>query len=139
MAGGNAYGQAIIANDGSLLGSATYFKGDNNTIKALSSTDAGGTWRVLGSIATGPSNAHDIDNTYLLQLPSGRILAAFRNHDMGGKGNYTYYRITLSSSDDGGKSWEFLSQAAENPANPYPNSESCHFLHAPNLTYPQYF
>ena len=61
----------------------------------------------------GPSNANDIDNAYVLQLPSGRIICAFRNHSKDpSTGKYTYFRITLCYSDDKGKSWAFLSEPA---------------------------
>lgn len=59
----------------------------------------------------GPSDANDIDNPYVLQLPSGRIICAFRNHSKDpSTGKYTYFRITICYSDDKGKSWLFLSE-----------------------------
>jgi len=56
------------------------------------------------------------------QLPNGNIVASFRNHDKV-NGKYTFYRITVCGSSDGGKSWKFLSQAAEDPAGPNGNWE----------------
>jgi len=41
---------------------------------------------------------------------------AFRNHSKDSAGVYTYYRITICYSDDGGKTWQFLSEAASDPA-----------------------
>lgn len=52
-----------------------------------------------------------------------RILYAYRNHDrslnntLGVPDNYTFYRLTVSASDDGGESWAFLSHIDTRPAN----------------------
>lgn len=53
----------------------------------------------------------------------GRILYAYRNHDrslnntLGVPGNYTFYRLSVSASDDGGRSWAFLSNIDTRAAN----------------------
>lgn len=53
----------------------------------------------------------------------GRILYAYRNHDrslnntLGVPDNYTFYRLTVSASDDCGESWSFLSHIDTRPAN----------------------
>ena len=49
----------------------------------------------------------DINNPYVLQLTSGRILCAFGNHSKSDT-VYTHFRITLRYSDDSGVSWEYL-------------------------------
>lgn len=52
-----------------------------------------------------------------------RILYAYRNHDrdlnstLGVPDNYTFYRLTVSASDDGGRSWSFLSNIDTRAAN----------------------
>ncbi len=70
-------------------------------------------WQALGSVVSGPSNANDIDNPYILQLPSGKVLCAFRNHSKNpSTGAYTYFRITISVSSDQGKTWTYLSTAS---------------------------
>ncbi|KKY35866.1 putative glycoside hydrolase family 93 protein [Diaporthe ampelina] len=52
-----------------------------------------------------------------------RILYAYRNHDrslnstLGVPDNYTFYRLTVSASDDGGRSWAFLSHIDTRAAN----------------------
>lgn len=77
-------------------------------------------WQALGSVASGPSNANDIDNPYVLQLPSGKVLCAFRNHSKNViTGAYTYYRITVCVSSDQGKTWAYLSTTSSdsNPVN----------------------
>lgn len=72
--------------------------------------------KIQGDVARGPSNANDIDNPYILQLPSGRLIVAFRNHSKdSSNGSYTYFRITICYSDDLGKSWLFLSEPAAKP------------------------
>ena len=69
-----------------------------------------------GEVTRGASNANDIDNPYVNQLPSGQILCAFRNHSKDpSSGAYTYFRISVASSDDNGKTWSFLSQPGADP------------------------
>ena len=80
------------------------------------STGSGASWTALGEVTRGPSNANDIDNPYVLQLPSGRVLCAFRNHSKDpNTGAYTYFRITVTYSDDLGKTWKYLSTPASDP------------------------
>jgi hypothetical protein len=53
----------------------------------------------------------------------GRILYAYRNHDrslnntLNVPDNYTFYRLSVSASDDGGRSWSFLSHIDTRAAN----------------------
>lgn len=57
------------------------------------------------------------------QHHQGRILYAYRNHDrslnntLGVPDNYTFYRLSISASDDGGRSWAFLSNIDTRAAN----------------------
>jgi photosystem II stability/assembly factor-like uncharacterized protein len=51
----------------------------------------------------------------VLQIPGGRILCAFRNHDKNPAGGYSAYRITVCYSDDGGATWAYLSEPASDP------------------------
>jgi hypothetical protein len=39
----------------------------------------------------------------------------FRNHSKDQSGVYTFFRITISASDDNGASWHYLSQPASDP------------------------
>ena len=112
--GAGTYPRANRLSDGSLLGVYTKFTGGNNVITTTKSTDNGASWQDLGAVASGPSNANDIDNPYVLQLPTGRVLCAFRNHSKDpSSGAYTYFRITICYSDDNGKSWAYLSTASQ--------------------------
>ena len=116
--GGGTYPRATLLNDGSLLGAYTGFGGGNNVLTVVKSTNRGTTWSEIGTVATEPSDANDLDNPYPLQLPSGRLLIAFRNHDKVPGSNpaqYTYYRIVISYSDNGGASWAYLSTPAQDP------------------------
>ncbi|KAL1882892.1 hypothetical protein Daus18300_000530 [Diaporthe australafricana] len=53
----------------------------------------------------------------------GRLLYAYRNHDrspnntLGVPDNYTFYRLSVSASDDGGRTWALLSHIDTRAAN----------------------
>lgn len=109
----SSYPRANKLSDGSILGVYTAFLGGNNVITTVKSTDNGASWQALGTVTSGASSANDIDNPYVLQLPNGRVLCAFRNHSKNpNTGAYTYFRITVTSSDDKGKTWAYLSTPA---------------------------
>ena len=119
--GGGTYPRANTLSDpslpaGTIIGTYTAFQNGNNVLKTVMSTDRGASWQALGEVARGPSNANDIDNPYVLQLPSGRVLCAFRNHSKNpSTGAYTMFRITVTYSDDLGKSWKYLSTPSSDP------------------------
>ncbi|KAL8674356.1 MAG: hypothetical protein Q9168_001216 [Polycauliona sp. 1 TL-2023] len=116
--GAGTYPRAARLRDGSILGVYTAFQSGSNVLLAVRSTDNGATFTPLGEITRGPSASNDIDNAYLIQLPSPstRILCAFRNHSKDPTtGAYTFFRITITYSDDGGVSWRYLSQPASDP------------------------
>ena len=94
----------------------TAFQDGDNVLEIVMSTDHGTSWQAIGEVTRGPSNANDIDNPYVLQLPSGRVLCAYRNHSKDpNTGAYQYFRITVSYSDDLGKTWKYLSTPSSDP------------------------
>lgn len=101
---------------GSIIGVYTAFGDGDNILSVVMSTDNGSSWRAIGEVTRGPSNANDIDNPYVLQLPSGRVLCAFRNHSKDpNTGAYLVFRITVAYSDDLGKTWTNLSTPSSDP------------------------
>lgn len=71
----------------------------------------------------GGFNVSSSSSAGLNERHQGRILYAYRNHDrslnntLGVPDNYTFYRLTVSASDDGGQSWSFLSNIDTRAAN----------------------
>ena len=101
---------------GSIIGTYTAFQNGDNVLKIVMSTDGGASWKAVGEVTRGPSNANDIDNPFVLQIPSGRVLCAFRNHSKNPQtGAYLTFRITVTYSDDLGKTWKYLSTPSSDP------------------------
>ncbi|PVH79476.1 glycoside hydrolase family 93 protein [Cadophora sp. DSE1049] len=117
---GSAYPRANYLSNGNILAAYTAFPpGTNNQVLTLvTSSDNGLTWSRTGTAASKSIAAGTLDNPYPFQLPSGRILLAFRNHDIDSAGKFVYYRITLSYSDDLGANWKYLSDAMIVDASP---------------------
>lgn len=111
---------SIVYADGTsgLLGGYTDTSGSDKILRVVQSNNTGESWDVVGSVASGPSATEELDNPFPLQItPRGRVLYAYRNHDIdAATGDYTFYRITVSYSDDFGASWSFRSQVIERAA-----------------------
>lgn len=120
---GGTYPRATKLADGALFGAYTNTQGDNTTIVTVRSTDNGVTWERQGAVDTGAKATKDVDNPYVHTLPGGKLLCAFRNHDRASSTTYSYYRITICVSEDGGASWTYLSTPASDPAGPTGNWE----------------
>lgn len=116
---GGTYPRANFLSDGTLLGAYATTVEDNKQLVLVKSSDSGETWSLLGTAATRPTNASDLDNSYPLQLPGGRVLLAYRNHDKDPvSGDYTAFRIDISYSDNNGATWAYLSTPASMPGGP---------------------
>lgn len=105
-------------NDGSMIGGYDTHIDGQVKLKTTHSSDGGATWQTIGEVFSGDEAHYDIGNCMPLQLPNGRVLYAFRNHDRTGNDlHYTWFRISLSYSDDGGKSFKYLSTVDERAPN----------------------
>jgi hypothetical protein len=79
-------------------------------IAAARSGDGGKTWKVVGRVPvaprTDPSNYHE---PHVVELPSGRLVAAIRLQDAPGKplaaAGIPDFTVMQSESSDGGKTW----------------------------------
>ena len=112
------YIRVSFMNDGSLIGGYAAKDGSQKVLRVVRSTDGAATWQRIGEVFRGEEATHDLDNAMPLQLPSGRILYAYRNHDRTGTDwHYTWFRISVSYSDDGGKSFKYLSTVEEHAPN----------------------
>lgn len=120
---GGTYPRATKRADGSLFGAYTDTQGDNTTIQTVRSFDDGASWQLQGVVDTGLKATKDVDNPYVHELQDGKLLCAFRNHDRASPATFSYYRITICASEDGGASWKYLSTAASDPAGPTGNWE----------------
>jgi hypothetical protein len=127
-ADGGTYPRLCRLSDGSILLGFTRFepnpadpKVQFRVLAVHRSTDNGATFHPHGIV---DRCVRDCDNMFLLEVPNtdgiGRpkILAAFRNHDFAPDGKHSWYRITVCVSENDGKDWSYLSQAAEKPTAP---------------------
>lgn len=112
------YPRCTRLNDGSLMGAHTAFEDGISILTITRSTNNGASWERIGEVFRGPTSEHDLDNPYVLQLPDGRVLCAFRDHDRHNFGPLSLFRLQVCQSVDGGRNWTFVSTAAQEPAGP---------------------
>uniref|UniRef100_A0A093UZ17 Sialidase-1 n=1 Tax=Talaromyces marneffei PM1 TaxID=1077442 RepID=A0A093UZ17_TALMA len=122
VVGSGTYPRANYLSDGSIISAYTAFANGDSIVTIARSTDKGVSWNEIGTVARGPTAITDIDNPYIYQLPSGRVLVTFRNHDRS-NGVYTFFRITICYSDDNGANWAYLSTPASDPGPTHGNWE----------------
>ncbi|KAK4154495.1 glycoside hydrolase [Chaetomidium leptoderma] len=116
------YPRLCRLSDGSILVGFTAFENGLRILSVARSTDGARTFEPHGEVTR---SSGDCDNLFLLELPRDEdpeiddeidsinspptILAAFRKHDRASDGTYTYFRLVVCQSTDGGRSWFFLS------------------------------
>jgi len=147
--GKQTYPRAIKLRSGILLASFTVYDPEN-AIQLAVSLDQGVSWAPHGIVLSKPaSEATPLDNGFLFELPSGRILCAFRAHTKapealnaeekpGGQNEgYLYFRLMIYHSDDDGKTWKYLSTPTQEPGTANGNWEP--FLRLSNSGNLQFF
>lgn len=124
--GMQTYPRAIKLRSGNLLAGITTFEPEN-TIALSLSQDQGLSWKPYSIVATATTSNIQLNNAFLLELPSTRLLCAFRSHTLkpeavgaeekpGGQNEgYLYYKLMIYFSDDIGKTWSYLSTPVQGP------------------------
>ncbi|KAI0877228.1 glycoside hydrolase family 93 protein [Hypoxylon argillaceum] len=109
------YIRVTTGSDNSLIAGYAATDGTQHVLRTAISTNGGQSWSHQGEVYRVDTATHDLDNAFPLRLPCGRILYAYRNHDRTNS-VYTYYRITISYSDDNGVTFKYLSTVDQRAA-----------------------
>jgi hypothetical protein len=107
--------------NGTMIGAFTLTTPDDDPVsvlKTVETEDGGRSWSALSEVFRGPRATHDMNNPFPFVLSSGRVLYAFRNHERNRKGGeFTFFRISISYSDDKGVNFQYLCTVDERVAN----------------------
>jgi hypothetical protein len=134
LPGTHTYPRGIKLQSGVLLADSTIFE-PQHSISLSFSLDSGDSWSPYGIVVASPAADIQLNNAFLLELPSGRFLCAFRAHTQalsavgaeekpGGQNEgYIYYRLMIYYSDDAGETWQYLSTPVEEPGPSHGNWE----------------
>jgi hypothetical protein len=134
LPGTQTYPRAIKLQSGILLAASTIFEPQHSISFAIS-LDSGTSWSPYGNVVKSPKPDIQLNNAFLLELPSGRLLCTFRAHTQalsavgaiekpGGQNEgYLYYRLVIYYSDDAGETWHYLSTSVEEPGSSHSNWE----------------
>jgi hypothetical protein len=95
-----SYPRAVQLADARIVATFAYGIPGGRAIALSVSNDGGKNWGNYQRIYEHPKPI-DLDNAYPVQITDGTILVAYRCHDRDRKA----YRILVSSSGDGGRSW----------------------------------
>jgi len=104
------YGKGVALSDGTLLFAAPGKKkvDEVNGTYALRSKDKGETWQI-STIGWDPTGAHEYNESDILELPDGRLIALMRHNgpgaDVRASSRSPDRHIYRSYSEDGGVSW----------------------------------
>ena len=75
-------------------------------ITAARSSDRGQTWRIIGRVPVAPrTTAANYHEPHVVELPSGRLVAAIRVEERSGRSGMPAFTIMQTLSDDGGVTW----------------------------------
>jgi hypothetical protein len=132
--GKQTYPRAVKLQSGVLLAASTILEPEQS-ITLSSSLDAGISWIPYSTVVKSPAPDIQLNNPFLLELPSGRLLCALRAHTKalsavaaeekpGGQNEgYLYYRLVIYFSDDAGETWQHLSTPVQEPGPTHSNWE----------------
>jgi hypothetical protein len=124
--GVQTYPRAIKLRSGALLVALTTFETEN-AISISISNDSGTSWILHSTVINGPAPNIQVNNPFLFEVSTGRILCALRCHTLkpeavgaeekpGGENEgYIYYKLVVYYSDDVGETWHYLSTPVEAP------------------------
>jgi hypothetical protein len=106
-----AYARVSRMKDNSLIAGYVNFDRINGEpwkiLRTSISRDWGRSWQELGEVYRAPERTAELDNAFPLELPwNGRVLFAYRFHDRAPDGSISKFRISISTSTNGGRHFD---------------------------------